>query len=81
MECELYDFIGGDAVYFCNELFEVNAYNFFIFKNDFIIKGSIKRDIYEGGNRIDLFDFFFYGKIDNELKSKLPWRPYIYEYF
>ena len=81
LECELYDFIGGDAVYFCDGLIEVNAYSFFIFKNDFIIQGSIKRSIYDSGNRIDLFDFIFYGKIDNELKSKLPWRPYIYEYF
>ena len=80
IECELYEFIGGDAVYFCDGLFEVNAYSFFIFKNDFIIQGSIKRDFYEGGKRLDLFDFVFYGKIDDELKSKLPGRPFIYEF-
>jgi hypothetical protein len=80
LECELYDFIGGEAVYFYNKLFELNAYSFFIFKNDFIIQGTIKRVINEDGKRIDLFNFIFYGNIDNELKSKLPWRPYIYEF-
>jgi hypothetical protein len=80
IECELYDFIGGETVYFCNELFENNAYNFFIFKNDFIIRGTIKRAIYDSWERIDLFEYIIYGNIDNELKSKLPWRWYIYEY-
>ena len=80
IECELYDFIGGEAVYFYNGLFELGTYSFFIFKNDFIIQGTIERVINEGGKRIDLFNFIFYGNIDNELKSKLPWRPYIYEF-
>lgn len=80
IECDLYDFIGGEAFYFYNGLFELNAYSFFIFKNDFIIQGSIKRAIHEGGKRIDLFDNIIYGNIDNELKSKRPWRHLIYEY-
>jgi hypothetical protein len=81
IEVELYDLISGECIFLCDGLFESGAYSFFIFKNDFIIQGSIKRAIHEGGKRIDLFDYIIYGNIDNELKSKLPWRHLIYEYF
>ena len=80
IEVELYDFISGECILLCDGLFESGVYSFFIFKNDFIMQGYIERSIYDGGNRIDLFKYIIYGKIDNELKSKLPWRPYIYEF-
>ena len=80
IEVELYDLISGECIFLCDGLFESGANSFFIFKNDFIIQGNIERSIYDSGNRIDLFEYIIYGNIDKELKSKLPWRPFIYEF-
>ncbi len=78
---ELDDLISGANVSVCNGLFELNSYGkIFIFKKYLIIKGKIERAIYENGNRVDLFEYFINGNIDNELKSKLPYSCFTYEY-
>jgi hypothetical protein len=81
MEFELDDLISGDIVSVCNGLFELDSFkNIFIFEKYIIIKGKIQRAIYENGERVDLFEYFINGNIDNELKSKLPYSRFIYEY-
>ena len=81
IEFELDDLISGDIFSVCNGLFELNSFkNIFIFKKYLIIKGKIERTIYENGNRVDLFEYFINGKIDNKLKTKLPYSSFIHEY-
>lgn len=81
IEFELDDLISGDIVSVCNGLFELDSFkNIFIFKKYLIIKGKIERAIYENGERVDLFEYFINGNIYNELKSKLPYSRFIYEY-
>jgi hypothetical protein len=75
------DLIIGDLVSFCNGLFELYSYgNIFIFNKYLIIRFLAKRTIYENGHRVDLFEYFINGTIDNELKSKLPDNRFIYKY-
>jgi hypothetical protein len=75
------DLIIGDLVSVCNGLFELYSYgNIFIFNKYLIIRFLVKRTIYENGNRVDLFEYFINGTIDNELKSKLPDNRIIYKY-
>ena len=81
IEFELDELISGDIVSVCNGLFELDSFkNIFIFEKYIIIKGKIQRAIYENGERVDLFEYFINGNIDNELKSKLPYSRFIYEY-